>query len=92
MRGRRTDANHASIRTALRQCGWLVADLSAAGKGFPDLVAIRGGRTVFVEVKDGKKSPSARKLTPAQVELHEAFQRAGHKVQVITDVDQVATL
>ena len=42
----------------------------------------------LVEIKDGEKSASRRKLTPAQVLLHsEALQR-GYKMHVVESVGQ----
>lgn len=42
----------------------------------------------LVEIKDGNKSASRRKLTPAQILLHgEALQR-GYRVHVVESVDQ----
>ncbi len=68
MRGRgRTDANHSEIVRALRQAGCAVCDLSGVGRGCPDLLVSRGGEAWFVEVKDGNKPPSKRRLTLAQV-------------------------
>lgn len=52
MRGRRTDANQASIMAALRQVGATVVDLSAVGKGVPDLLVGFRGRTYLLEVKN----------------------------------------
>lgn len=85
----RVDANHAAIRGALRLLGWTVG---ATGRGMPDLVAVKSGRCVFIEVKDGAKPPSARKLTPDQQRLHWSFQSAGFPVRVITSVDETRTL
>ena len=68
-RAARTDANHAEIVQALRTIGASVADTSAVGKGFPDLVVGMRGRNWLLECKDGDKSPSRRKLTPDQVEF-----------------------
>ena len=65
-RAARTDANHATIRDALRSVGCSVADTSAVGQGFPDLVIGFRGATMLIEVKDGSKAPSRRKLTPEQ--------------------------
>lgn len=83
------DANQASIIAAMRQAGASVQPLHAVGKGCPDLlvgICTNAGRRCYVvEIKDGSKPPSARKLTPAQVEWHAAW-RGG--VHVITDVDQ----
>ena len=65
-RAARVDANHAEITGTLRQCGWTVHDTSGVGGGFPDLVIAKGGRLVLVEIKDGAKKPSARRLTKAE--------------------------
>jgi hypothetical protein len=67
---KRTDRNHGEIRDGLRADGYLVDDLSDVGQGVPDL-AVQSPRgwppALFVEIKDGKKPPSARKLTEAEV-------------------------
>ena len=52
MRGRKTDANQSSIVSALRQVGASVVDLSAVGKGVPDLLVGFRGRTYLLEVKN----------------------------------------
>lgn len=66
MRGKRKDANHNEISDFLRGVGWSVLDLSALGRGIPDLAVGRPGFAALVEVKDGAKRPSARRLTPAE--------------------------
>lgn len=60
----RQDSNHKEIRAAFEKLGCSVADLSPLGKGVPDLAVGYAGVAIFVEVKDGSKPPSARKLTP----------------------------
>lgn len=72
-RAAKVDANHAEIVKALRSAGCWVLDLSAVGQGCPDLLV--HGPTYswdfrLIEIKDGNKPPSARKLTPAQIEFH----------------------
>lgn len=63
-------------------------DTASAGDGMTDLVCIWRGRVELVEIKDGEKSASRRKLTPAQVLLHgEALQR-GYKMHVVESVEQ----
>ena len=52
MRGRKTDANQASIMAALRQVGATVVDLSAVGRGVPDLLVGFRGNTYLLEVKN----------------------------------------
>lgn len=70
-RAARVDANQAEIMAAFRKLGWLVLDMSGVGQGCPDLlVKDRSGALHLVEVKDGKKPPSARELTPPQVKFH----------------------
>ena len=68
-RAARIDANHVDVVKALRAIGASVANTSSIGQGFPDLVVGLAGRNILVEVKDGSKAPSERKLTPDQVEF-----------------------
>ncbi len=73
-RAGKRDRNHAEVRTALRDVGCSVLDLGNVGEGCPDfLVATPRGRTLLMEVKDGRKVPSARKLTPDQLAFMEAW-------------------
>ena len=76
-RPRAVDANQAVIVDALRDMGCTVQLLHKVGQGCPDLLVGFRGANLLIEVKDGKKPPSARKLRPAQVEWH-----AGWKGQV----------
>ncbi len=69
----RTDSNQSAIVKALRKVGATVQILSDVGKGCPDLLVGFAGRTYAMEVKDGAKSPSERKLTPDQVKWHRAW-------------------
>lgn len=73
---KRVDDNHTALVTELRETlpEATVFDASGAGGGFPDLVVGWQGRNYLIEVKDGEKSPSRRKLTPAQEKLHAAWQ------------------
>ncbi len=68
MFAKRRDSNHAEIRTKLRAAGVVVWDTGSAGGGLPDLIAKhrRTGEPIFLEIKDGKKSPSRRRLTKGE--------------------------
>jgi len=73
---KRVDENQADvvaeIRAALPEA--TVFDLSGSGKGIPDLLIGFNGGNYLVEIKDGSKPPSERKLTPAQEALHTNWQ------------------
>jgi hypothetical protein len=60
---KRTDSNHTLIVAVFRAMGCSVQSVAMVGKGCPDLLVGKDGWTVPVEVKDGAKPPSARKLT-----------------------------
>lgn len=89
---RRTDRNHREVIAALEAVGFTVVDLSAVGRGVPDLWVAKAGRQLWLEVKDGEKPPSERKLTRDQVAFHAKLARAGVPVVVLTSLDQVAGL
>ena len=73
-RAARKDANHQSVSDYLSALGWSVLDLSRAGFGVPDLAVSKPGFCCLVEVKDGTKPPSERKLTPEQQEIRARWQ------------------
>jgi hypothetical protein len=85
-RAAKVDANQARIVMALRQAGVAVEPLHAVGGGVPDLLcATRKMGNVLLEVKDGDKPPSARRLTKAQVEWHA---RWPGPIAVVSTVDE----
>jgi len=61
-RAMRQDDNHGAVVEALRAHGATVHTISQGG-GIPDLLVGYKGKTALLEVKDGDKPPSARKLT-----------------------------
>lgn len=72
-RAARTDANQTEVVEAIRAIGGTVHSLAALGDGCPDLLVGYNGRTVLMEVKDGKKPPSEIRLTEAQVKWHKLW-------------------
>ena len=72
MVARRTDDNQREIVAALRAIGATVQDLSAVGKGCPDLLVGMQGRNLLLEVKKppGPRGGQAGKLTEDQVSWH----------------------
>lgn len=59
----RQDGNHKAIRAEFERAGCSVVDLSSLGHGVPDMLIGYGGLCIPVEIKDGAKPPSKRKLT-----------------------------
>lgn len=72
-RAAKIDQNQTQLVQLLRKLGCSVCVTSSVGQGFPDLVVSTNGINVLVEVKDGSKPPSARKLTADQVRFHSAW-------------------
>ena len=60
----RVDGNHAEIVKALRQIGASVLDIHDIGHGAPDLLVGFRAMNLLLEVKDSRKPPSRRVLTP----------------------------
>jgi hypothetical protein len=67
------DANQPAIVRQLRDFGCTVQPLHTIGQGCPDLLCAYGGINFLVEVKDGDKPPSKRKLTPDEKEFHDTW-------------------
>jgi hypothetical protein len=85
---RRVDGNHSSIRDGLRQLGYEVLDLSAAGCGVPDLaVKVKGklGVVHFLEIKDPTQPLSKQALKPAQEVWHNFAHAMTSKVRSLAE-------
>lgn len=67
-RAAKVDDNQPRIVDTLRRAGVTVRVMSEVGGGFPDLICLHKttGAILMLEVKDGAKPPSARKLTPME--------------------------
>lgn len=84
-RAARVDDNQGEIVAALRAAGCSVTSLASVGKGCPDLVVGRNGVNYLLEVKDGKKPPSKRRLTDDEKTWHNAWR--GH-VAIVNSVEE----
>ncbi len=90
---KRTDANHAEIRDAFRAAGWGVKDTSGIGHGVPDLMVVSpNGIGWMVEVKDGRKAPSARALTTEELAMRAWLERCGARATVVESVADVEAM
>jgi hypothetical protein len=92
---RRTDANQVEIVKRARQLGVKVLILSEVGKGCPDTLWLlpkvekNPFKLVLVEIKDGSKIPSARKLTVDEQKFHDEW---GDSVIIISSIKEVEDL
>jgi len=75
-RAAKIDDNQKEIVDYLRKIGATVRSTAAIGQGFPDLVIGYKGQNFLVEVKDGSKVPSKRKLKPDEQAFFDSW--AGH--------------
>ena len=84
-RAARVDENQSDIVSSLRAIGAIVRVISQ-GDGIPDLLVGFQGQTFLLEVKDGNKPPSARKLTPAEQKFFDEWR--GGTLAVVNSVDE----
>lgn len=89
MKRSKVDRNQPEIVEAFRKCGYDVLHLHMVGGGCPDILVAKRGMTMLVEIKDGRKPPSARKLNAGQQRFHDNW--PGH-IYVVESVDDVLRL
>lgn len=84
-RAAKIDANQTQVVEALRAAGATVQSLAPVGQGVPDLLVGFQGKTLLMEVKDGRKPPSQRQLTEDQLKWHGAWR--GGPVAIVDGPD-----
>ncbi len=82
-RAAKIDANHLEIVSALRKIGASVRSLAAVGAGCPDLLVGWQGRTLVMEIKNGKNVPSHRKLTADEAAFFATWKGEAHVVESV---------
>ena len=85
IRAARVDANQPEIVKAFRTMGWSVLIISQLKNCF-DILVSKNGRTVAVEIKDGNKSPSQRKLTEGEQKFRDGWQGDYMVIESVNDV------
>lgn len=77
-----------SIKRTLEIYGWFVSKLiQTSTNGIPDLMALKNGKTVFIEVKRPGNKP-----TPLQQFRHEQLRKKGFDVIVATKISDIQYL
>lgn len=85
----RTDDNQQLIVKQLRQLGCSVAITSMIGKGFPDLVIGWRGENFLIELKDGSKSESKKKLTEDEYKFFNDWYGQVNKCESLEEICKV---
>lgn len=87
---KRTDANHKHIIDQLRKIPNLsVFSTHTIGKGFPDIVVGFNNKNYLIEIKDGDKFKSQKKLTAAEVKFHFDWYGQVSICESVTDILKV---
>jgi len=89
-RAAKRDDNEGEIVAALRKAGAVVRIITQ-GDGLPDLLVGYQGRTILMEVKDGAKVPSQRRLTVDEQKFFDAW-TGGELYKVESVEEALATL
>lgn len=88
MRANRTDANQTEIVAHFKKFGCSVLNISSL-KNACDVIVSMHGRSIFIEIKDSAKPPSARKLTEGEQLFKATTQGCWRLVESIKDADDV---
>lgn len=87
MRPKKADSNQPQIMKLCRQIpGLSVVTLHEVGKGLPDLLIGFRGVNYLMELKDGAKVKSAKKLTEPEKEFHRTWNGQIAIVESIEDI------
>lgn len=89
-RAAKKDSNHKEIAEKFKELGFVVLDLSQL-KNACDIAVSKNKITIFCEIKDGSKCPSARKLTTGEIKFRDYWQEQGiwRLVKSIEDVEVI---
>jgi hypothetical protein len=75
----------AKIKARFEQAGWIVVKLIQTNcNGIPDLMCLKGGKTVFVEVKQPGKKP-----TKLQQFRHDQLTQNGFQVFILSSEKEI---
>ena len=87
-RAARRDHGEQDIIKAMRACGAYVKVIN--DEGTFDLLCWYNGRTLLLEIKDGTKPPSARRLTDAEQKFHDEW--PGDNLYILNSVQEALDL
>lgn len=91
MRAAKVDANQPEIVKLFRKLGWYVLIISQL-KNCCDIIVSKRGQTIAIEIKDGSKPPSARKLSDGEEKFQKEWQGEYRIVICLEDVYKISQL
>ena len=87
-RAAKTDDNQKEVVALFRKLGWYVLIVSQL-KNCCDIIVSKGGETYAIEIKDGKKPPSARKLSIGEQKFKNEWLGKWRLVETESDVIKI---
>jgi len=90
-RAARVDANQSEIVAALRKIGAVVL-ITSQLKNLFDIIVCFDSKVYLVEIKDGDKPPSQRKLTSGELDCKELIESVGVEYHVINNTQEAMKL
>lgn len=93
MRAKKIDSNQNSIVTQLCQIpGVSVLILSAVGHGCPDLLIGYKARNYLIELKDGEKTESKKRLTDDEQKFHNEWTGQVAKCETLDEILKILNI
>ncbi|MGB2063535.1 MAG: hypothetical protein ACPHUL_00170 [Marinomonas gallaica] len=84
-RAAKKDANHVEIVALFRKLGWYVLDIGQL-KNCCDLIVAKNSKGIAIEIKDGNKPKSARKLSEGEAKFKNEWLGVWRLVECEEDV------
>jgi len=84
-RAAKKDSNHNEITDAFKSLGYSVLDISQL-KNCCDAIVAKSNRTIAIEIKDGSKVPSARKLSEGEATFRDYWRGEWALIESVNDV------
>ncbi|WP_372857659.1 hypothetical protein [Pseudoalteromonas sp.] len=84
-RAAKVDDNQKEVVALFRKLGWTVLIISQL-KNCCDIIISKNGRTVAIEIKDGSKPPSQRKLSDGEIKFRDSWQGEYALIETQSDV------
>lgn len=85
MRAAKVDENQPEVVKLFRRLGWSVLIISQL-KNCCDIIVAKDKRTIAIEIKDGSKKPSARKLSEGEIKFRDNWQGEWMLVETLEHV------